>query len=320
MPKLRTVFIWVVALFIFFTIAGFFAVPPLLKHLLIKNLSTELNRDVSIIKIKVNPYDLTITVSGFAVKEKGTAEVFLSFEELFANVQAISIFKRAIVVSEIRLTKPFARIIREEDGSYNFNDLIEKFTRETAASEKKSQPMQFSINNISIINGSADFLDAPKEVFHEITDLNLSVPFVSNIQYYIQTYIQPKFSALVNGDSFTIEGKTKPFTDSLETEFDINIKDLDLADYLGYVPTRRHFNLFSGALDLVAKISYVQYAEKDPSLELTGTMTIKDINLADEKKNPLLKVAVVVFDIASVKPLEDVIGFYSSCKHEYPFP
>jgi uncharacterized protein involved in outer membrane biogenesis len=274
---------------------------------LIKNLSTELNRDVSISKIKVNPYDLTITVSGFAVKEKGTAEVFLSFEELFANVQAISIFKRAIVVSEIRLTKPFARIIREEDGSYNFNDLIEKFTRETAASEKKSQPMQFSINNISIINGSADFLDAPKEVFHEITDLNLSVPFVSNIQYYIQTYIQPKFSALVNGDSFTIEGKTKPFTDSLETEFDINIKDLDLADYLGYVPTRRHFNLFSGALDLVAKISYVQYAEKDPSLELTGTMTIKDINLADEKKNPLLKVAVVVFDIASVKPLEDVI-------------
>ena len=307
MPKLRTIFIWVVALFIFFTIAGFFAVPPLLKHLLIKNLSTELNRDVSISKIKVNPYDLTITVSGFAVKEKGTAEVFLSFEELFANVQAISIFKRAIVVSEIRLTKPFARIIREEDGSYNFNDLIEKFTRETAASEKKSQPMQFSINNISIINGSADFLDAPKQIFHEITELNLSVPFVSNIQYYIQTYIQPKFSALVNGDSFTIEGKTKPFTDSLETEFDINIKDLDLADYLGYVPTRRHFNLFSGALDLVAKISYVQYAEKDPSLELTGTMTIKDINLADEKKNPLLKVAVVVFDIASVKPLEDVI-------------
>ena len=83
-----------------------------------------MNRDVSISKIKVNPYDLTITVSGFAVKEKGTAEVFLSFEELFANVQAISIFKRAIVVSEIRLTKPFARIIREEDGSYNFNDLM----------------------------------------------------------------------------------------------------------------------------------------------------------------------------------------------------
>ena len=76
MPKLRTIFIWVVALFIFFTIAGFFAVPPLVKHLLIKNLSKELHRDVSINQIKINPYTLTIAVRGFAVKEKGTAEVF----------------------------------------------------------------------------------------------------------------------------------------------------------------------------------------------------------------------------------------------------
>jgi hypothetical protein len=307
MPKLKSILIGIVIFFVCFTVGGFFAVPPLVKHLLVKNLSSELNRDVSINKIKVNPYDLTISVSGFAIKEKGTGEVFISFEELFANVQAISLFKRAVVVSEVRLTKPFARIIREEDGSYNFNDLIEKFTRETTPPEKKSQPLHFSINNISIINGTADFLDAPKEVFHEITDLNLTVPFVSNVKYYVETFVQPRFSALVNGDPFTVEGKTKPFADSLETELNINIEDLDLADYLGYVPTRRHFNLFSGTLDLIAKISYVQYAEKDPSLELTGTMTIKDINLADEKKNPLFKVAVVDLDIASVKPLEDVV-------------
>jgi uncharacterized protein involved in outer membrane biogenesis len=307
MTKLKTVLFAVVIFFACFTIAGFFAVPPLLKHILIKNLSAEMNRDVSIEKIKVNPYDLTISVRNIAVKDKGTAEVFISLEELFANIQAVSIFKRAIVVSEVRLTKPFIRVIRDEDGSYNFSDLLQKTSRDSTPSEQNSKPVQFSINNISIVNGSADFLDAPKEVFHEVTDLTLAVPFVSNIKYHVETFVQPRFSALVNGDLFTIEGKTKPFTDSLETELNINIKDLDLADYLGYVPTRRHFNLLSGAMDLVAKISYIQYAEKNPSLELTGAVTIKDINLADEKKNPLLKVAGVDFDIASLKPLEDVI-------------
>ena len=307
MPRVRTIIICVAAFFVLFTIAGFFAVPPLLKHLLIKNLSAELHRDVSIRQIKVNPYSLTIAVSGFVIKEQGTSEVFLSFDELFANIQAVSIFKRAIVISEIKLTKPYLRVIRDDDGSYNFSDLLEKATKESEPPTKKSQPFHFSINNINIANGSIDFLDAPKEVFHEITDVNLAIPFVSNIQYYLQTYVQPKFSALVNGDSFTIEGKTKPFADSLETVLDINIKDLDLADYLGYIPTRRHFNLFSGALDLIAKISYIQHAEKDPTLELTGTMTIKDINLADEKKNPLIKVASVDIDIASVKPLEDAV-------------
>ena len=306
MPKLRTIFIWVVALFIFFTIAGFFAVPPLVKHLLIKNLSKELHRDVSINQIKVNPYNLTIAVRGFAVKEQGTSEVFLSFDELFANIQAISIFKRAIVLSEIKLTKPYIKVIRDEDGSYNFNDLMEEAAAEKGPPPtKKSQPLQFSINKINIFNGSIDFLDAPKEVFHEITDMNLAVPFISNIRYHVEkTYVQPRFSALVNGDSFTIEGKTKPFADSLETEFDINIHDLDLADYLGYVPAHKKFKLLSGALDLTGKLSYVLHEDKGPDLVLTGKMTLRDIDLADESSKSLWKVNKTEFEIASLKPFE----------------
>ena len=304
MPKIKTFILWIAGFFVFFTIAGFFAMPPLLKHLLIKNLSAELHRDVSINQIKVNPYTLTIAVRGVAVKEQGTAEIFLSFEELFANIQAVSIFKRAIVVGEIKLTKPYIKVIRDEDGTYNFGDLLEKAATDTAAPAKKSQPLQFSINNITISDGSVDFLDAPKEVFHEVTSLNLSIPFISNIRYYIQTSIQPRFSALVNGDSFAIEGKTKPFAESLETEFDINIHDLDLADYLGYMPARRKFNLLSGALDLTAKLVYIQNADKGPGLEVTGKMTLRDIDLADESSKSLWKVNKTELEIASVKPFD----------------
>jgi uncharacterized protein involved in outer membrane biogenesis len=311
MKKLRTVIISVVAFVVVFTIAGFFAVPPLAKHLLVKNLSEALHRNVSIQQIKFNPYNLTMAVKGFTVKEQEASEVFLSFDELFANIQAVSIFKWAVVVNEIKLTNPYIRVIRNEDGTYNFSDVVDKAATGTAPPAKKSQPIHFSINNITISGGSVDFIDTPKGIFHEITDINLAVPFVSNMKYYLQTYIQPRFSALVNGDSFIIEGKTKPFHDSLETELDINIKDLDLADYLGYVPIRKHFNLLSGALDLAVKISYIQYQDKSPDLEVTGTLTIRDINLADEKKNPLFKVVEAVFDIASVKPLEEMIHLAS---------
>lgn len=306
MPKLRTIIIWFAGFFLFFVIAGFFVVPPLAKYLLVKNLSENLHRDVSINQIKVNPLKLTVALKGAVVKEKETSEAVLSFDEFFANIQAISLFKRAIVISEIRLTKPYVKLIRDEHGSYNFSDLIEKTFEDTSPPEKTSKPIQFSINNIIISGGAIDFLDIPKEVFHEITELNLAVPFVSNIKYHVQNFIQPKFSALINGDAFVIEGKTKPFADSLETDFDINIKDLDLADYIGYVPNRRHFTLLSGSLDLVAKVSYIQYTEKTPSLEMTGKMSLNEINLADEKKNPLFKAKGVDLEIASVKPLEDL--------------
>jgi uncharacterized protein involved in outer membrane biogenesis len=308
MSKLRKIVIWVAAFLVFFTIVGFFALPPLVKHLLTKNLSEALHRDVSINQIKVNPYTLTIAIKGFAVKERGTAEVFLSFEELFANIQAISIFRWATVVDEIKLTKPYIRVIRDEDGTYNFDDLLDKSTAETEAPAKKSRTIEFSINNITIGDGSIDFLDTPKEVFHEITSINLAVPFISNMRHHVEkTYVQPRFSALVNGDPFAIEGKTKPFTNSLETEFDININDLDLADYLGYVPAHKKFKLLSGALDLTGKMAYIQHEDKGPDLTVIGKLTLRDIDLADENSKPLWKVIKTEFDIASLKPFEALI-------------
>ncbi len=108
---------------------------------------------MSINQIKVNPLKLTVAAKGAVVKEKETSESVLSFEEFFANIQAISLFKRAIVISEIRLTKPYTKLIRDEDGSYNFSDLIEKASEDTSPSEKTSKPIQFSINNI-IISGA----------------------------------------------------------------------------------------------------------------------------------------------------------------------
>jgi uncharacterized protein involved in outer membrane biogenesis len=307
MLKIGTIIIWIAGFFLFFVLAGFFVVPPLAKHLLIKNLSETLHRDVSIKQIKINPLKLTVAVNGVVVKEKETSETVFSFEEFFANIKAISLFKMAIVINEIRLTKPYVKLIRDEDGSYNFSDLIEKASEDRSPSEKTSKPIQFSINNIIISGGAIDFLDIPKEVFHEITELNLAVPFISNMKYHIETFIQPRLSASVNGDAFVIEGKTKPFADSLETDFDINIKDLDLADYLGYVPTRKHFSLLSGSLNLIAKVAYIQSTDKKPGLEVIGKMELKQINLADEKKNPLFKAEGIDLEIASVKPLEDLV-------------
>lgn len=308
MSKLRKIIIWIGAFIIFFTIVGFFALPPLLKHLLTKNLSEILHRDVSISQVKVNPYTLTIAVKGFAARERETAETFISFDELFLNIQAASIFKWVIVVDEIKLTRPYIRVLREEDGTYNFSGLMEKSTPESEAPAKKSQTIEFSINNITVGDGSIDFLDTPKQVFHEITAINLAVPFISNTTHHVEkTYVQPRLSALVNGDPFVLEGKTKPFAKSLETDFDININSLDLADYLGYVPSNRKFKLLSGSLDLSGKLVYIQHEDKAPDLTVVATLTLRDIDMADENGKPVWKVAKTEFEIASLKPFEGLI-------------
>ena len=229
MRRLKKLLIGLVIFFSLFTIVGFFILPPIFKSLLISKLSENLHREVMIEKISVNPYTLSLTVKGFVVKDRASSETFVSFDELFVNLQSLSVFKKALILKEIRIKQPYIRIVRHQNLSYNFSDLMEK---KESKPEEKTKPLGFSLNNIKIIDGSIDFSDEPNKTKHTVRELNITVPFVSNIAYYVDTYVEPSFSAKINETPYSLQGKTKPFADSRETTFDINISDFDIPYYL----------------------------------------------------------------------------------------
>ena len=305
-PHFKKILIGLILFFVAFTLVGFFGLPPILKSILTKQLSENLHRSVTINQIKINPYALSIAVRGLTVKEKESSETFLSCEEIFLNLESLSALKRALILSEIRLKQPFIKITQHPDRSYNFSDLIEK--KETKPPEKeKSKPLNFSLNNIKIENGSIDFLDESKQKKHTVRELNIGVPFLSNIPYFVETYVQPSFSAKINGTPYTIQGKTKPFADSRETTFDININDLDIPYYLAYVPTKMNFKIVSAFLDTQAKISFIETKGKKPSLIVTGNVSLKKIAVEDEWKKPLLRLPLFDVSLASSEPLSKII-------------
>ncbi|MBU0544313.1 MAG: DUF748 domain-containing protein [Proteobacteria bacterium] len=304
--RLNKIIIGLAIFFVLFTLAGFFALPPLLKSVLTKKLSENLHREVTISQINVNPFALTIKVQGLLIKERNSPETFISFDEIFLDLQSISAFKRAIVFREISIKQPFIKIARNQDMTCNYSDLIEK--KETTIPEEENQkPLRFSLNNIKIENGSIDFWDGPKETQHTVRELNIAVPFFSNILYYIDTDVQPEFSAKINGTPYTIKGKTKPYADSLETSFDINIKDLDIPYYLAYIPVQMNFQIVSASLDTDAKISFIQSQNGKASLKVNGDVSLKKIAIDDANKKPLLRLPILDISIADSVPLSQRI-------------
>ena len=305
-PRLKKILIGIIIFFAAFTLLGFFVLPPILKSILTKQLSQNLHREVTINQIKVNPYTLSVTVRGLLVKDRGNSETFVSCDEIYLNFQSFSVLRLALILSEIRLKQPFIRIIRNQDMSYNFSDLLEK--KESKPPEKgKPKPLRFSLNNITIENGSIDFWDGPKQTKHTVRELTIGIPFLSNIPAYVQRYVQPYFSAKINNSLYTLQGKTKPFADSLETSLDINIKDLDIPYYLAYVPMRMNFKVVSAYLDTDAKISFVETKQKKPSFTLTGDVSLKKIAVDDEKNKPFLRLPLLAVSIAPSEPLSKII-------------
>ena len=300
MRRIKKIIWWLLIFLVLFTLLGFFILPPTLKWIMVKKLSENLHRQVTIQQIKINPYALTVDVKGFLIKERNSADNFVSFDEVFVNFSGLSFPERAVILKEGRIVKPYFRVVRKKDESYNFSDLLEK---PKAEPEKKTAPVRFSLNNISISGGSLDFIDSPKDTTHTVRDLNLTIPSLSDRQADIEIFEQPKLSGALNGEKFFFQGKTKPFSDSLATNLDITIKDIDLAHYLPYVPMKLNFKLLSGVLDINAKVAFIRYKDKGPSLDLTGNIALRNLSVDDLGNKPLVRLSSARVDLGSLKPL-----------------
>ena len=108
-------------------VAGFLVAPPLLRKVLVRKLSESLHRPAAIREIALNPFALSVTVRGFVLKERTSDVPFVSFDELYVNLEAASLFRGGPIVKEIRLDRPFARIARTDGSVYNVSDLLEEF-------------------------------------------------------------------------------------------------------------------------------------------------------------------------------------------------
>ncbi|PKN52909.1 MAG: hypothetical protein CVU55_06725 [Deltaproteobacteria bacterium HGW-Deltaproteobacteria-13] len=305
MRILKKIVIGLLIFFVVLGIAGFFIAPPLVKPFIMKKMSETLHRKASIEKVSINPYALSITIKGFTLEDPGKPKPFVAFDELYVNADLTSsIFRRALIMKKITLTKPYVGIDRKPDGSYNFSDLLPREeTKAKPQAGKEEKPFHFSLNNIQIVNGSIDFKDEPKNTGHTVRELNISIPFISNIEYYLTNYVEPKFSARINDNKFELVGKTQPFLTSRATSFDIDIQDLDIPYYLNYVPAKMNCKLKSARLDTKMKIHFIVNKDKSPSLALTGGLTVRKIALDDLQNNNILQLPSLNVSMASVEPL-----------------
>lgn len=302
----KKILIGLAVFFVLVSIIGFLILPAVIKPIALEKLSAALHRQVSIGKININPYKLSVTIKEFKISEPAAASKnFVAFEELYVNLYGVSsLFQRKLILEEVKLTRPYINIIRREGNVYNFSDLLPKGERKPAA---ESEPFYFSLNNIQIIDGSIDFQDTPKKTSHTVRNMNLAIPAISNMEHQVENYVEPKFSANINGRPFELKGKTKPFLDSRETVFDINISDLDMPFYLQYVPVKMNFKLNAAKLDTKLQINFIMQKGKQPAIKIAGDLALKKVIVDSLQNEKILRLPALNCTIAEALPLKSDI-------------
>ena len=285
--------LWISLFFIFYTFFGFFILPLIFQKATISRLTEILDRKVELEKVKFNPYTLILDYERLQVGEKKGEKQFISIHKLTFDLQSGSLITLSPVVNKITMIRPSIRIIRFKEGQYNFSDLIPDSAsdpdNENLEKEKTKKIFTYSLSNISIQEGEIEIIDMPKDKTHMLTQLNFGIPFISNAESHIDTYIKPYFNVNVNGSPIDLKASSKPFIKSRNTLMDFQINDIELKKYFTYVPFKTGIDVAKGTVDLSLGIEFAQAdnPEELPDLFLTAELDLNQIDIRTLDGRPL---------------------------------
>lgn len=290
-----------------FGLLGAFGGPPLLRHLAQTQLSTLLERPVSVGKISINPYTLRLDVDQLHIAERDGKTPFVDVGHLHVNASWSSIFRRAPVIEELSIEAPQVRIVRTAEQRFNFSDIVDRLSQpENPPKPKSNEPARFVFANLQLVNGAIDFVDQPLGTEHKVDGLQIGVPFLASLPADVDIFVQPLLAARIDGAPLHFAGKTKPFADSLESNLNVKIDGLDLPRYLGYVPGPLPVAVPQGKLTTDLTIEFQKPKAGAPVLRVHGTAGLDNLEVVDAKKAPLVAAKQVRATLADVRPLDNV--------------
>lgn len=287
---------------VLYGITGFFILPPLAKKTLINKLSQAIHRKVSIDKIKINPFTLSVSVDKFRVIDKDNLD-FISFDNIFVDFEAISAFKRALVFKELSINVPFVRIELKENGSYNFSDIIKdmqqspepkagatlatpeakivKVKKTSATSENQaagnSSPLNVIIQALNINGGRIIYIDKSlgQTFSTDLLKLRLEIKDFAIVSkgkssYNIMTLTESKEQIEVQG-LFTA---TPPSMDA-----SVRLTGIVLKKYAPYMQDMVNFKLADGIMNMGFNFNYKAQPSGDIMKVENGDFELKSLEL-----------------------------------------
>jgi hypothetical protein len=155
------------------------------------------------------------------------------------------------------------------------------------------------VSNIQVTGGTVIMDDRPVHKIHTVEDISLSIPFISNMPHLTEVFVQPAFRAVINKTPIVLQGRSKPFSESLESTLSLDLKNIDIPEYLAYAPVKFGFALESCRADLNVTVTFRQFKDKRrPESSTTGRVVFSNLVVAELSGARLLSLPSLTVDIA----------------------
>lgn len=294
-------------------------VPYLAKQHIPQQVSSLIERPVTLTDVTINPFTLQLTIDHFAVLE-GT-EPFIQFEQ--ANVQMNfwqSIWNRAVSLEYVMLEKPTVYVQRLADpnaGAFNFSDIIEAIARNTVSNQapetseddkgdRQAPLFPVQIKHVKLNQGELRFLDALTATELRYPDIHFSLDKLSTQAALTDEEKSNQYTLHIrDADSATLEMKGQLQLKPLEVVGDLNVQKIQLSRLWGFVAQDISAKLTAGEVNLASHYHIAQtlgQTEADDTMSVTttqGGVAIHRLNFNANGQSVLSLPTFAVNDIAT---------------------
>jgi hypothetical protein len=164
-----------------YSLLGFFLAPWLVHKQAVAVVSAKLGAELRLQRVAVNPFTLSLTVNGLELDDRSGAPV-ARIEQIYANIQLNSIFRRVWTFGNLRLDVPQLHLSRDRDGGVSLARLTADIHKPETPGEQAALP-RLVIHGLAINRGMVHWRDEfPAEtVEHEFGPVTVEILDLSTL-------------------------------------------------------------------------------------------------------------------------------------------
>ena len=265
-----------------FTVFGFFIAPPIIKSQLEKRASAALGRAVTVGKVRVNPYAVSLTLENLDVQLKDGTGSFLGWDRLYVNAEPLASVFGAWTVGTMELDGCHVTAELKQDGTFNFADIIERLNA-AASAPKSAGPAKpapaVKVGSLKVQGARLDFVDLSRSQRFATSFGPVSFS-LTEFHTTAERGAPYRFEAVTEaGEKFAWSGTLSAAP--LASSGELRVENILLPKYAAYYADRIVADLTSGKLSVSGRYE-AKFDAAGKLMKLAGgALQLRDVKLVE---------------------------------------